>query len=85
MRLLGVDFAALKISAGVEFRGAFHRFRSGFANANVDAPDARLLQTLMRHQRRATTQHYINMAERLKRSGVAAKLHVPAFLQTATG
>ena len=84
-RLIWTDFTALKKAAGAEFKGAFHRFRFGFANANVDALDAKLLQTLMRHQSQATTQHYINMAERLKRSGVATKLHVPAFLQTATG
>jgi integrase len=84
-RTLWDDFTALKASAGVSFPGAFHKFRFGFANANVDNLDADLLQRLMRHQSAATTRHYINMAERSKRSGVADWLHVPAFLKGEAG
>jgi hypothetical protein len=69
----------------VSFAGAFHRFRFGFANANVDSIAPDLLQRLMRHQSAATTRRYVNMAERAKRSGVSDKLHVPAFLSGATG
>ena len=83
-RTLWIDFAALKVAAGVEFPGAFHRFRFGFANANVDSLDADLLQKLMRHQAASTTRRYINAAERMKRAGTAAKLHVPDVLRTAT-
>lgn len=43
-RLLWVEFAKLKEAAGVEFSGAFHRFRFGYANANVDRLEADLLQ-----------------------------------------
>jgi integrase len=74
------DFAALKKVAGVEFPGAFHRLRFGFANANVDtiAPD--LLQQLMRHRDGKTTRRDINAAQRLKRSSVADVIYVPTFL-----
>ena len=85
-RTLWADFAELKTAAGVEFEGAFHRFRFGFANANVGRMDAHLLQTLMRHRDPQTTRHYINtVAERANRSEAAERVHVPAFLQTATG
>lgn len=84
-RTLWDDFAALKVAAGISFPGAFHKFRFGFANANVDNLDADLLQRLMRHQSAATTRHYINMAERTKRSGVAERLHVPTVLRTEAG
>ncbi len=84
-RTLWVDFTALKAAAGVAFPGAFHRFRFGFANANVDAVDADLLQMLMRHRDPQTTRHYINAAARMKRSGVVERIHVPAFLRTASG
>ncbi len=84
-RTLWDDFAALKVAAGVDFPGAFHRFRFGFANANVDTLDADLLQRLMRHQSASTTKIYINAADRMKRAGTAEKLHVPAFLKVATG
>jgi integrase len=82
-RTLWADFANLKAAAGVEFPGAFHRFRFGFANANVDALPADLLQRLMRHQAASTTRRYINAAERMKRAGTAARLHVPAALLPA--
>lgn len=81
-RTLWVDFKALKMAAGVGFTGAFHRLRFGFANANVDTLDTDLLQKLMRHRSASTTCIYINAAERMKRSNVAEKVHVPAFLQT---
>lgn len=85
-RTLWADFAALKTAAGVEFPGAFHRFRFGFANANVDALPADVLQRLMRHREASTTRRYINAAERLKRTGTASRLHVPDVLRTtATG
>ncbi|WP_428304126.1 tyrosine-type recombinase/integrase [Lacipirellula sp.] len=84
-RTLWDEFAALKKAAGVEFRGAFHRFRFGFANANVDKLDADLLQRLMRHQDPKTTQIYINAAQRMKRAGVAEKLHAPDFLPREAG
>jgi integrase len=80
-RTLWADFAALKTAAGVEFPGAFHRLRFGFANANVDALPADLLQKLMRHRDAKTTRQYINAAERMKRAGTADKLHVPAVLK----
>jgi integrase len=83
-RTLWTDFTALKAAARLEFPGAFHRLRFGFANANVDALPADLLQKLMRHQSPATTRRYINAAERMKRTGTAAKLHVPAALKVAT-
>lgn len=35
-RTLWADFANLKKVAGLDFSGAFHRLRFGFANANVD-------------------------------------------------
>lgn len=85
-RTLWADFATLKETAGLDFAGAFHRLRFGFANANVDSLPADLLQKLMRHRDQKTTRYYINAAERMKRSGVADKLHVPAVLQaSATG
>lgn len=74
--------AALKAVAGTSFRGAFHRLRFGFANANVDNLDADLLQRLMRHRSASTTPTYINTVERMKRAGVAEKLHIPEFLQS---
>jgi integrase len=80
-RTLWTDFAALKTAAGVEFPGAFHRLRFGFANVNVDSLPADLLQRLMRHKAAATTRRYINAAERMKRAGTAAKLHVPDALR----
>jgi integrase len=84
-RTLWTDFENLKSAAVLTFKGAFHRFRFGFANANVDHLDPQLLQTLMRHKSSATTRQYINVAERLKRSGIAERLHVPEFLQRASG
>jgi integrase len=75
----------LKKTAGAEFRGAFHRFRFGFANANVDNLDAELLQTLMRHKDPQATQHYINEARRLEQAKVAERIHVPAFLTAGAG
>jgi integrase len=83
-RTLWSDFAALKESAGLDFPGAFHRLRFGFCNANVDALPADLLQRLMRHQAASTTRRYINAAERMKRAGTAAKLHVPDVLRKST-
>jgi integrase len=82
-RTLWADFASLKTAAKVEFPGAFHRLRFGFANANVDNLDADLLQRLMRHQAAATTRRYINAAERMKRAGTADKIHVPDVLKVA--
>ncbi|MEO1496192.1 MAG: site-specific integrase [Planctomycetota bacterium] len=79
-RMLWADFRTLKKAADVEISGAFHRFRFGFANANVDNLDADVLQRLMRHQDAKTTRHYVNMAERMKRQGTAERLHVPAVL-----
>lgn len=84
-RALHSAFTKLKAEADVKFPGAFHRLRFGFANANVDHVDADLLQRLMRHRSPQTTRHYINAAERMKRSGVATKLHVPASLLAASG
>lgn len=84
-RTLWEDFTALKTAAKVEFPGAFHRLRFGFANANVDIVPEDLLQKLMRHRSRLTTRKYINAAERMKRSDVASRLHVPAVLRTGSG
>jgi len=84
-RLLWVEFAKLKEAAGTTFSGAFHRFRFGYANANVDRLDADLLQHQMRHKDAKTTRLYINKAERLKRSGVADRIHVPDFLKKGSG
>lgn len=84
-RTLWDEFRALKNAACVTFPGAFHRFRFGFANANVDHLDADLLQRLMRHQDAKTTQIYINAAQRMKRAGVAEKLHAPDFLPRDAG
>ncbi|MEQ8846109.1 site-specific integrase [Botrimarina sp.] len=80
-RLLWTHFAKLKKEAGVEIPGAFHRFRFGFANVNVDALPADVLQRLMRHQAAATTRRYVNMAERMRRQDTANRIHVPAFLR----
>jgi integrase len=84
-RTLWADFKSLKDAAGLKFPGAFHRLRFGFANANVDALPADLLQRLMRHQAASTTRRYINAAERMKRVGTAARLHVPEVLRVAIG
>ena len=83
-RTLWTDFNTLKQKANLEFPGAFHRLRFGFANANVDALPADLLQKLMRHRDPKTTRSYINAAERMKRAGTASKLHVPPVLKVAT-
>ena len=80
-RTLWSDFAKLKESAGVDFDGAFHRFRFGFANANVDKLGEDVLQRLMRHQALSTTRNYINSAVRMKRAGTAERLHVPDVLK----
>jgi integrase len=80
-RTLWSHFDDLKTAAKVEFPGAFHRFRFGFANVNVDALPADVLQRLMRHKAAATTRRYINAAERMKRQGTAERLHVPTVLQ----
>lgn len=80
-RTLWTDFAALKEAAGVELTGAFHRFRFGFANANVDKLPLDVLQRLMRHQDAKTTRHYVNMAERMKRQNTADQIHVPDVLR----
>ncbi len=79
-RLLWVEFAKLKEAAEVEFSGAFHRFRFGFANANVDSLPEDLLQHLMRHRDRQTTRRYVNQVERMRRAGSASEVHVPAVL-----
>ena len=84
-RLLWVEFAKLKKAAGVSIAGAFHRFRFGYANANVDRLDADILQHQMRHKDAQTTQYYIHQAERLKRSGVSDRIHVPKILRHGTG
>jgi hypothetical protein len=82
-RTLWSDFASLKMAAKVEFPGAFHCLRLGFANANVDNLDADLLQRLMRRQAAATTRRYFDAAERMKRAGTADKIHVPDVLKVA--
>ena len=69
--------------AKVEFPGAFHRLRFGFANANVDSLAADLLQKLMRHQAAVATRRYIKAAEHMKRAGTADKSHVPDVLRVA--
>ncbi|MEQ8848015.1 tyrosine-type recombinase/integrase [Botrimarina sp.] len=80
-RALWDHFSDLKKAAGVTLPGAFHRFRFGFANANVDTLPADVLQRLMRHRAAATTRHYVNMAERMRRQKAADLIHVPAFLK----
>ncbi|QDV74803.1 tyrosine-type recombinase/integrase [Botrimarina mediterranea] len=77
-RRLWADFAKLKEAAGVEFKGAFHRLRFGFANANVDHVPADVLQRMMRHRGASTTQGYINKARRMQSQGTVDRLHVPA-------
>jgi integrase len=77
-RRLWADFAKLKEAAGVEFKGAFHRLRFGFANSNVDNVPADVLQRMMRHRAASTTQGYINKARRMRSQGTVDKLHVPA-------
>lgn len=79
-RTLWDHFAKLKKAAGVEFKGAFHRLRFGFCNANVDRVDEDVLQHLMRHRDRQTTRRYVHVAKRMQRQGTADKLHVPAIL-----
>lgn len=83
-RTLWSHFANLKEAAGIEFDGAFHRFRFGFANVNVDALPADVLQRLMRHKAAATTVGYINAAERMRRQGTTERLHVPSVLKEKT-
>lgn len=79
--------AVVQVSLGhgegtvVEFPGTHHRFRFGFANANPDKFDADLLQRLMRHRARQTTQHDIDAAERMKHAQVADRIHVPDSLR----
>lgn len=82
-RTLWADFTSLRTGAKVEFRGAFHRLRFGFANANVDSLAADLLQKLMRHQAAVATRRYIKAAEHMKRAGTADKSHVPDVLRVA--
>lgn len=82
-RTLWADFAKLKEAAGLEFAGAFHRLRFGFATMNADNVPADVLQRLMRHQAASTTARYINVARRLKTQGTSDKLHVPAVLKRA--
>ncbi|MEM9354143.1 MAG: tyrosine-type recombinase/integrase [Planctomycetota bacterium] len=84
-RTLWADFAKLKAAAELDFPGAFHRLRFGFANANVDHLDADVLQKLMRHRDPQTTRRYVNMAERMRRRGTADRLHVPAVLRESGG
>ncbi|CAE7233500.1 unnamed protein product [Symbiodinium microadriaticum] len=75
------DFRKLKEAAGVEFPGAFHRLRFGFANSNVDHLPADVLQHLMRHRSASTTRIYINDLERMRRQETGADVHVPAILR----
>jgi integrase len=75
------DFRKLKAAAGVEFPGAFHRLRFGFANSNVDNLPADVLQHLMRHRSASTTRIYINDIERMRRQETGANVHVPAILR----
>lgn len=84
-RALWTQFAKLKKAAGVEFEGAFHRFRFGFANANCDELPADVLQRLMRHRAPQTTQGYINKAARMRRQGTADRIHVPDVLLRRSG
>ncbi|TWT75520.1 site-specific tyrosine recombinase XerD [Posidoniimonas polymericola] len=79
-RTLYAHFANLKKAAKVEYSGAFHRFRFGFCNANVDALPADVLQQLMQHQDAKTTKLYVNRAARLRRQGTADLIHVPEIL-----
>lgn len=82
-RTLWADFAKLKAAAGVEFAGAFHRLRFGFATMNADNVPADVLQRLMRHRAASTTARYINVAKRLKTQGTSDRLHVPDVLKRA--
>lgn len=84
-RLLWVEFSKLKAAAGVEFTGAFHRQRFGFANANVDSVDEDILQHLMRHKDRMTTRLYINKIQRMRRAQTASLVHVPEVLRKVGG
>jgi integrase len=82
-RTLWADFTAIKAAAKVEFDGAFHRFRFGYANNNCDRIPEDLLQKLMRHRDRKTTRRYIDQTQRMKRAGTAALIHVPDVLKVA--
>lgn len=79
-RALWDEFRKLKATAEVDFPGAFHRLRFGFANANVDHVPEDVLQHLMRHKCRTTTRHYVHQAQRMQRQGTADRLHVPAAI-----
>ncbi len=59
----------------------FHDLRRAFATENAENLSATELQRLMRHKSFTTTQRYIAMADRLKRS--TDKIAVPAFLKVA--
>lgn len=75
------DFRKLKAAAEVEFPGAFHRLRFGFANGNVDRLPADVLQHLIRHQSASTTRIYINDLAWMRRQEKGADVHVPAILR----
>jgi integrase len=75
------DFRKLMAAAGVEFPGAFHRLRFGFANSNVHNLPADVLQHLMGHRSASTTRIYINDFERMRRQETGANVHVPAILR----
>lgn len=79
-RTLWAHFDKLKLAARIDRPGAFHRFRYGFANANVDSLTGAELQHLMQHASEATTKRYINHAHRMQRAKYASKVHVPAVL-----
>jgi len=84
-RLLWVEFAKLKKAAEVDFSGPFHRFRFGYANANVDRLPPEILPRQMRRQDAATNQRYIHQVDRLKCSSAGERLHVPEFLWKEIG
>ena len=69
--------------AGVQFSGAFHRLRYGFATMNQGKYELKVLQSMMRHKSSSTTQRYLNIETQVRRT--ADQLHVPAVLRTAAG
>lgn len=83
MRTLWSDFSRLKKAAGVNFDGAFHRLRFGFATMNRHQFDERQLQHLMRHKSAQTTRRYINFEADIQRT--AEKVYVPDVLKPAVG
>ncbi len=79
LKALYAEWHRLQEFAGVASAHGFHDLRRSFASWNVDRMSGESLQRLMRHKTYATTQLYINLANKLNAAAADVFIPTPAL------